>query len=129
MKKAVCALITDISGYILGVSRKDNHLDFGLPGGKVDGDETWEEALIREVKEETGLDVEVLEEIFQREDDEFQVKTFHCKIVSGKISSAETGKVNWITWEELTSERCSFAKYNFNLRQRLYNNLMARFNK
>jgi 8-oxo-dGTP pyrophosphatase MutT (NUDIX family) len=31
-----------------------------LPGGKVDSDETPEEAVIREVKEETGVDIEIL---------------------------------------------------------------------
>lgn len=35
-KHAVCLFIQDSEGRILVVSRKDNHADFGLPGGKVD---------------------------------------------------------------------------------------------
>lgn len=57
MKRAVCLFYQREDGKILAVSRKDNHALFGLPGGKVDDGETELEALVREVKEETGLDV------------------------------------------------------------------------
>jgi 8-oxo-dGTP diphosphatase len=33
--------------------------EWGLPGGKMDGDETIEETAIREAKEETGLDIKL----------------------------------------------------------------------
>ena len=51
-------------GLILLVSRKDDHTSFSLPGGKLDEGETFEAAAIREVKEETGLDVFNLQLIF-----------------------------------------------------------------
>lgn len=52
--KAVCALITNEDNQLLAVSRKDDHDDWGLPGGKVDLEETLEQALFRECLEETG---------------------------------------------------------------------------
>lgn len=55
-RNAVVFYIEDIEGDILMVSRK-NSRDFGLPGGKVDPGEDLFEACIREVFEETGLDI------------------------------------------------------------------------
>lgn len=53
--KAVCALILRPNNKVLAVSRKTDLNNFGLPGGKVELMESELEALIREVKEETGL--------------------------------------------------------------------------
>lgn len=67
MKKAVCVIIEQ-EGKILGVSRKDDHNDFGLVGGKVeDSDPDIEFAIIRETKEETGIDIFNLELLDTRE--------------------------------------------------------------
>ncbi|MEB3023995.1 NUDIX hydrolase [[Mycobacterium] crassicus] len=52
------AIVTDGHGHILLVKRRDNTL-WALPGGGHDIGETIEQTAIREVKEETGLDVEV----------------------------------------------------------------------
>ncbi|AWG66425.1 NUDIX hydrolase [Mycobacteroides abscessus] len=52
------AIVTDEQGRILLVKRRDNTL-WALPGGGHDIGESIEQTAIREVKEETGLDVEV----------------------------------------------------------------------
>src|SRR5207253_8103307 len=54
---AVSAVITDENGYILLQRRTDNDL-WGLPGGGMDLGESIGQAVVRETKEETGLDVE-----------------------------------------------------------------------
>lgn len=52
------AIVTDSDGRILLVHRVDNGL-WALPGGGMDLGESIEDCAIREVKEETGLDVEL----------------------------------------------------------------------
>jgi 8-oxo-dGTP diphosphatase len=55
-----------------GVVRRDGRIavvhrprydDWSLPKGKLDPGETWEEAALREVREETGLECELGEEL------------------------------------------------------------------
>lgn len=59
-KYAVQAVLLSHHGEVCVVSRKTDHYDFGLPGGKVDPtDISLEAAIVREVKEETGLDIDM----------------------------------------------------------------------
>lgn len=46
-------------GVEIALVHRPRYDDWSLPKGKVDGDETWLEAAVREVDEETGLAVEV----------------------------------------------------------------------
>lgn len=63
--KTVQVVILNKEGEVLAVSRKDNHEDFGLPGGKVEVfDKSLKMAAIREVQEETGVHIYNLELIF-----------------------------------------------------------------
>ena len=66
MKPTGACVILTKEDKILGVTRKYNHSDWGLPGGKLDPGETALEAIIRESKEETGLDIFNVELIDQR---------------------------------------------------------------
>lgn len=52
------AVVTDDQGRIALVHRRDNDL-WALPGGGMDLGESIVQCVVREVKEETGLDVEV----------------------------------------------------------------------
>jgi 8-oxo-dGTP pyrophosphatase MutT (NUDIX family) len=54
--EAVCLLLRNQDNKFLTVTRKDSDL-IGIPGGKVDKDEKVLDALIREIKEETNLDL------------------------------------------------------------------------
>lgn len=110
-KQAVCALIKhkEIPGLYLGVSRKDDHTKMGMAGGKVEPGETLEQAIIREVKEETGLDITNLKRIFSRKARTLFCTTFSADY-SGTICTEEKGLVKWITKEELFNG--SHGEYN-----------------
>lgn len=58
----VVALITDPAGRLLLIRSKKPGRGWELPGGKINGDELWREALCREVREETGLEIALSEE-------------------------------------------------------------------
>ena len=119
MKKTVQAIIFNENQEVLAVSRKTDHNDFGLPGGKVDeGDYQHglygplEAALIREVKEETGLRInaESAELIFAIHKDGYMGYTYLIKAWSGEIETDEPHVVKWTHFSEIMMG--SFGRYN-----------------
>ena len=65
MKVSAQVVLINPEGLILGVSRKDNHNDFGLIGGKMEEhDKSPEDTAIRETLEETGLKISNLRLVF-----------------------------------------------------------------
>lgn len=54
-KLGAAAIITDERGFVLMVKHSYGKLNWELPGGAADADETVAETAIREVREETGL--------------------------------------------------------------------------
>jgi len=56
-------VIIEVEGGIVLIQRKNPPYGWALPGGFVDYGESLEEAAIREAKEETSLDVELLSQL------------------------------------------------------------------
>ena len=109
MKQAALALIIN-NNLILGVSRKDNHEQFGLPGGKVEIGESLEDAVKRELFEETGIVAESLKLIFVRTENDFICSTFLVEEFKKQEEPKEKGLVKWITWQTLFDG--PFGEYN-----------------
>ncbi|WP_440603916.1 NUDIX domain-containing protein [Bacillus sp. GB_SG_008] len=89
----VSALIYDDNENILIVKNiKGDSFYWSLPGGAVEGEETLEQAIIREVKEETGFNVvvtglsSVREMFFEERGHHALIITFHTKIIDGEIN-------------------------------------------
>ena len=94
---------------VLLIKRADhltNGGKFAMPGGFLDRDETAEQAVIREVKEETGYDSEVVK-LFtvvdnpNRPQEDRQNVAFIYILKSLGKSGREDGEVSEVTWFDL----------------------------
>ncbi len=81
------AIIPDNKNCILLCHRRDYDL-WNLPGGGMNLNETPEDCVVREVKEEVGLDVEVdyLAGVYCKRDRKNIVFSFVCKIAGGEMT-------------------------------------------
>ena len=103
MQKAALGVILS-ENRILLVKRRDLPL-WVIPGGGIDEPESPEEAVIREVKEETGLDVTIVRKVGEYSPINrlsSMAHLFECKPVDGEIRcSAETADVQFFPLNSL----------------------------
>ncbi len=76
-----------------------------FPGGKIEPNETVEECVSREIKEELGIEVAVGDRLITIEHnyETFKLTLFvhHCRYLSGEPQTIECEEVRWIKVEEI----------------------------
>ncbi|MFF2076354.1 NUDIX hydrolase [Kitasatospora sp. NPDC058162] len=110
---SVTAVVTDTDGRLLLIHKTDNNL-WALPGGGHDIGESVADTVVREVREETGIDVEVAAVVGLYTDpghvmayDDGEVRQqfsicFRARPVGGVLrTSSESKEVRWVNPADL----------------------------
>lgn len=105
---AVAAIVRDAFGRLLMIERTDNGL-WAIPGGAQDIGETTRQAAVREVREETGIEVDVTgvvgiysdpRHVIAYDDGEVRQEfsiVFSAAPVGGELcTSSESQRVHWV---------------------------------
>jgi len=102
--------IIETDGGIILIKRKNPPPGWAIPGGFVDYGETLEEAVIREVKEETGLDINLARQFHtystpKRDPRHHTVSTIFIATASGKpIAGDDAAEAKIFTGDNLPEE-------------------------
>jgi mutator protein MutT len=82
--------------------RADSHLGgrWEFPGGKREAGETFEQCLVREIREELGVEI-VVGQLFEEISHDYPEKSVHlkfflCKLVAGEPQPLDCAAVKWI---------------------------------
>ena len=78
-----------------------------FPGGKIEPDETPQQALVREIREELDTTIRVGELIdtieYDYPDFHLSMDCFWCEVIEGNLVLLEAQEARWLTKEELDS--------------------------
>ena len=112
MINVVAAIIKKNNHFLIVQRNRKKHmgLKWEFPGGKVEKNETFEEALLREIKEELNIKIvlqdKIAEEKYKDEKIDIVLHYYLCIQESGTIILNEHENLAWI-------EKKDFEKYDF----------------
>ena len=105
----VLCLIEDENKILLQNRVKKDWQGYALPGGHVEPGESFVDAVVREMKEQTGLTVinPRLAGVkqFPIENGRYVVLLFKATQWSGNLISSDEGQMEWIEYDNLTSKK------------------------
>ena len=112
MKNVVAAIIKKNNQFLIVQRNKNKHLGlkWEFPGGKVQENEIFEKALLREIKEELNIAIIIHEKIAEEKykDDKIDIVLHYylCSLKSGIMKLNEHEAFLWV-------EKKDFYKYDF----------------
>ena len=102
----VLCLIEDGSRVLLQDRVKADWKGYTLPGGHVEKGESFVDAVIREMKEETGLDIFEPKLVgvkqFPIDGGRYIVMLYKATKFSGEVVSSEEGRMEWVEYSRLS---------------------------
>lgn len=86
-----------------------------FPGGHVEDHESFHDSVVREVKEETNLDIKNprlcgIKQFYDENDHRYLVLFYIATEFTGTVKASREGKLTWMTKEELFQHKLA---YNF----------------
>ncbi|GAA2905754.1 NUDIX domain-containing protein [Streptosporangium fragile] len=100
---SVAGVIIDDQGRALLTQRRDNG-HWEAPGGVLERDEDITTGLLREIREETGLEVEpvTLTGVYKNMARGIVALVFRCKVIGGHLTETDEARAFcWVTAEEV----------------------------
>ncbi len=108
MIDVVAAIIRNEDDKILIAQRNYKKAQGGLwefPGGKIEPNESKEDAIVREIKEEMGIDIEakkyIDEKMFKYPEKKINLIAIECELIKGEIKKTEHEDIKWVDKKEL----------------------------
>ena len=105
--EVVAAIIKKKEYFLIVQRNKNKHLGlkWEFPGGKVDQNESFEDALKREIKEELDIEISInkmiVSESYRDEKIDITLHYFECSHISGKIFLNEHENCKWILQKDM----------------------------
>lgn len=101
------AIIEDNQKILITQRKREKHggLLWEFPGGKLEENEAPQECIVREIKEELNIDVEIIDifdVVYHRYSDFNVLMLFYrCRYIGGDIMAKEVENFKWVTVNEI----------------------------
>ncbi|WP_260682010.1 GNAT family N-acetyltransferase [Alkalicoccobacillus porphyridii] len=112
--RGAAAICINQMGQLLMVlqGKPDEDKTWSVPSGEKQGDETFAQCCIREVKEETGYKVQIMTELFCKERENYEVRYFLAQVIGGMAQSQDPDEliydVQWTSLQDLSTKKLTY---------------------
>ncbi|GAB1786457.1 (deoxy)nucleoside triphosphate pyrophosphohydrolase [Priestia megaterium] len=109
MKKVTAAIIKDKNRLLIAKRHSKDPLGgkWEFPGGKIEPGETPQDCLVREIKEELGVEVKIGpfydDNVYNSQDHCIHLLFYWAEIIKGEVIPVVHDDLKWITINELAS--------------------------
>jgi 8-oxo-dGTP diphosphatase len=107
MKQVAAAIIHKDDKILIAQRAVDDECGmlWEFPGGKLEEGETLEECIIREIREELNLDIEIIDifdtSVYRYDSQDIEFTVFNVRVVGGKLKLNVHNKVKWVEISQL----------------------------